>query len=156
MTNRWPLVPHDPLFLMLIASWFDEITTCHVTFQGGLIPPVHLYRWALMLDVRENVTCWLQSSSESVPDVGLETVLFEIEHDHATGWYEDRHLPVNHPLEPGHLVVVGHSFVIIDADFLIQRVCMVPCHFEQGSLECTGENGVKRETNYDARLFKTL
>ena len=27
MPNRWPLVPHD-LFLMLIESWFDEITTC--------------------------------------------------------------------------------------------------------------------------------
>ena len=32
---------------MLIESWFDEITTCPVTLQGGLIPPVHEYRWAL-------------------------------------------------------------------------------------------------------------
>ena len=37
--DHW--VPHDPLFLMLIESWVDEITTCPVTFQGGLIPHIN-------------------------------------------------------------------------------------------------------------------
>ena len=39
--SQWPLVPHDPLFLMLTESWVDEINTCPVTLQGGLIPPVN-------------------------------------------------------------------------------------------------------------------
>ena len=32
------LIPHGPLFIMLIESWVDEIAICPVTLQGGLIP----------------------------------------------------------------------------------------------------------------------